>query len=84
MTARIPAASATRPATARPRRATPPGPRRGALSSRASRWGKVALLVALVLVGIPVAHALAGEVAALLGAAILFGFLLGRWTAGRR
>jgi hypothetical protein len=46
------------------------------------RWWKVALLVGLVLLGIPLAHALLGEVAALLGAAVLFGFLLGRWTAG--
>jgi hypothetical protein len=45
------------------------------------RWWKVALLVALVTLGLPLAHALFGEVAALLGAAVLFGFLLGRWTA---
>jgi len=47
------------------------------------RWWKIALLVGLVLLGIPIADALAGEVVALLGAAILFGFLLGRWTAPR-
>jgi hypothetical protein len=41
----------------------------------------VALLVALVLLGLPLAHALMGEVVALLGGAALFGFLLGRWTA---
>jgi hypothetical protein len=46
------------------------------------RWGKVALLVALVTLGLPLAHALFGEVVALLGGAVLFGFLLGRWTAG--
>lgn len=44
-------------------------------------WGKVALLVAMVTIGLPLAHALFGEVVALLGGAILFGFLLGRWTA---
>lgn len=64
-------------------------PRAGAKRGRAQRpllvlWGKVALLVSLVLVGIPIVHGLAGEVVALLGAAILFGFLLGRWTAPRR
>ncbi len=47
------------------------------------RWWKVALLVALVTIGLPVAHALFGEVVALLGGAVLFGFLLGRWTAPR-
>ena len=45
------------------------------------RWWKVALLVALVTIGLPLAHAMFGEVFALLGGAILFGFLLGRWTA---
>jgi hypothetical protein len=42
----------------------------------------VAVLVLAVLVGLPVAHALWGEVVALLGGAVLFGFWLGRWTAG--
>jgi hypothetical protein len=45
------------------------------------RWWKVALLVVLVTIGLPLAHALFGEVAALLGVAALFGFLVGRWTA---
>lgn len=45
------------------------------------RWWKVALLVGLVTLGLPLAHALFGEVVALLGGAMLFGFLLGRWTA---
>lgn len=44
-------------------------------------WWKVALLVGLVTLGLPLAHALFGEVVALLGGAVLFGFLLGRWTA---
>lgn len=47
------------------------------------RWWKVALLVALVTIGLPLAHAIFGEVVALLGGAVLFGFLLGRWTADR-
>jgi hypothetical protein len=46
-----------------------------------ARGWKVALLVGLTLLGLPLAHALLGEVAALLGGAVLFGFLLGRWTA---
>ena len=47
-----------------------------------ARWWKVALLVVLATIGLPVAHALFGEVVALLGGAVLLGFLLGRWTAG--
>ncbi len=46
-------------------------------------WVRVALLVALVTLGLPMAHALFGEVVALLGGAMLLGFLLGRWTARR-
>jgi hypothetical protein len=46
-----------------------------------ARWWKVALLVALATLGLPLAHALFGEVVALLGLAMLLGFLLGRWTA---
>ena len=45
------------------------------------RWSRVALLVLFVLIGLPLAHAIWGEVAALLGGAVLFGFWLGRWTA---
>ncbi|MBX6741638.1 MAG: hypothetical protein QJR07_10915 [Acetobacteraceae bacterium] len=49
-----------------------------------ARWLRVALLVAAVLVGLPLAHALFGEVIALLGGAMLLGFLIGRWTAPGR
>ena len=45
------------------------------------RWRWVAILVLAALVGLPLAHALFGEVVALLGATLLLGFLLGRWTA---
>jgi len=45
------------------------------------RWGNVALLVGLVTIGLPVAHALFGESVALLGGALLLGLLLGRWIA---
>jgi hypothetical protein len=45
------------------------------------RWWKVALLVGLATIGLPFAHALFGEVVAMLGGAVLLGFLLGRWTA---
>ena len=47
----------------------------------AFRWARVLLLVAAVVVGLPLAHAMFGEVVALLGGACLLGFLLGRWTA---
>ena len=52
-----------------------------ALPGWAERWWKVALLVALATIGLPLAHAIFGEVVALLGGAMLLGFLLGRWTA---
>lgn len=45
------------------------------------RWVRVALLVAAVVVGLPLAHAMFGEVAALLGGAAVLGFVVGRWTA---
>jgi hypothetical protein len=58
--------------------------KRGGASARfpaAFRWARVLLLVAAVVVGLPLAHAMFGEVVALLGGATLLGFLLGRWTA---
>ncbi len=76
------------PANAASARRAPARPRgkaaaRGAATAGAvARWWKVALLVALATIGLPLAHALFGEVVALLGGAVLFGFLLGRWTAG--
>jgi len=45
------------------------------------RWGWVAALTAFAVLGLPLAHAVLGEVAALLGASALLGFLIGRWTA---
>lgn len=70
--------------SAAPRRAS--GKPRGKAAGRRAnawlaRWWKVALLVLLATLGLPLAHALLGEVAALLGLAALVGFLLGRWTA---
>jgi hypothetical protein len=76
------AVPAPRPAASKPRGG---GGKRGVrVSPRLALWGKVALLVGLVMLGLPMAHALAGEVVALLGGAVLFGFLLGRWTAPGR
>jgi hypothetical protein len=71
-------------ATAAPRRAS--GKPRGKVAGRKgsawlARWWKVAVLVALATIGLPLAHALFGEVVALLGLSALVGFLLGRWTA---
>ena len=43
--------------------------------------GPSAVLVALATIGVPLGHAMFGEVVAMLGAAALVGFLLGRWTA---
>jgi hypothetical protein len=59
----------------------PRGKPSGQAGAALQRWWKVALLVLLVTIGLPLAHALFGEVAALLGGAVIFGFLLGRWTA---
>lgn len=74
------ARAAPRPrGAAKPRKAG--GGRGGAWGEALRRWWKVALLVFLVLLGLPLAHAMWGEVVALLGGAVLFGFLLGRWTA---
>ncbi|WP_149536049.1 hypothetical protein [Siccirubricoccus phaeus] len=62
------------------------GGKRGAATPLAGwrRWAWVGGLVAAVTIGLPLAHALFGEVVALLGGAMLLGFLLGRWTAPRR
>ena len=46
------------------------------------RWRWVAVLVLSALVGLPLAHAVFGEVVALLGGTFLLGVLVGRWTAG--
>ncbi len=69
-------------AAAAKRPAKPQGKLRGKAGATGGfgRWWKVALLVALVTLGLPLAHALFGEVVALLGGAVLLGFLLGRWT----
>ena len=48
------------------------------------RWFWVGVLVFAVLIGLPLAHAMFGEVVALLGGTLLLGLLLGRWTAPRR
>ena len=58
-------------------------PRKGAVRAPAwlARWWKVALLVGLATIGLPLAHALFGDPAAMVGGALLLGFLLGRWTA---
>ena len=79
----------TRPA-AKPRAA--PRPARAAASRLAPaaagplagwrRWRWVAVLVLAALVGLPLAHAVFGEVVALLGGTFLLGVLVGRWTAG--
>jgi hypothetical protein len=68
-----------------PAKRGPAKPRGGKAPARSpawlARWWKVALLVALATIGLPFAHAIFGEVVALLGGAMLLGFLLGRWTA---
>jgi len=77
---------ATSPTARRAPRARAANPRgKGRAPARPewlARWWKVALLVALITLGLPLAHAMFGEIFALLGGAVLLGFLLGRWTAG--
>jgi hypothetical protein len=66
----------------KPRPAARQGPARGAAPLAGwRRWRWVAVLVLAGVLGLPLAHALFGEVVALLGATLLLGFLLGRWTA---
>ena len=73
---------ATASAPAKRPAAKPPGAKTAPdAAGAAARWWKVALLVALGTVGLPLAHALFGGMAAMLGGAVLLGFLLGRWTA---
>jgi hypothetical protein len=77
--------TAARPKHApRPAGGRAPGGRGAATRAWLARSWRVALLVGLVMLGLPLAHAVLGEVAALLGATTLFGFLLGRWSTPRR
>jgi hypothetical protein len=75
-----PSATAGRRAPAKPRgegrarKAAPPP------STAFGRWWKVGLLVVLATIGLPLGHALFGELVAIVGASMLVGFLLGRWT----
>lgn len=78
---RATAATAARRAAPQRRRARGGGQAR---SHPGFRWARVALLVVVLVVGLPLAHAMFGEVAALLGGAVVLGFLLGRWTAPNR
>ncbi|MCO6417827.1 hypothetical protein JYK14_16895 [Siccirubricoccus sp. KC 17139] len=80
---------AARAGTRGPVRAAARGGKRAAAAAATPlagwrRWAWVGALVAAVTIGLPLAHALFGEVVALLGGAMLLGFLLGRWTAPRR
>jgi hypothetical protein len=78
------AAAARRSSPQRRPSAAGGGPRRTSGQApfpAAFRWVRVLLLVAAVVVGLPLAHAMFGEVVALLGGATVLGFLVGRWTA---
>ncbi|GGC69813.1 hypothetical protein GCM10011504_54620 [Siccirubricoccus deserti] len=85
------ARSAPRPASTRPAASKPAASKRAGKRGPAAaplsgwrRWIWVGVLVAAVTIGLPLAHALFGEVVALLGGTLLLGVLLGRWTAPRR
>ena len=83
---RVPRAAAATARRAAPQRrqAISGSARRASAPTRfpaAFRWARVLLLVIAVVVGLPLAHAMFGEVVALLGGATVLGFLVGRWTA---
>jgi predicted lipid-binding transport protein (Tim44 family) len=85
------ARSAPRQASTKPAASRPAAPKRAARRGPGDaplagwrRWIWVGVLVAAVTIGLPLAHALFGEVVALLGGTLLLGVLLGRWTAPRR
>ena len=79
------ATGAGRPAA--PRRRAPAAIAQRRATGRSSpfpagfRWLRVLWLAAAVVVGLPLAHAVFGEVVALLGGTAVLGFLIGRWTA---
>lgn len=54
-----------------------------ALGPRARRWIFIVGFTLALLVGLPLAHALVGDVGAILLGTFVLGFVLGRMTTGR-
>ncbi|MCS6932714.1 MAG: hypothetical protein NZM27_10940 [Acetobacteraceae bacterium] len=72
-------------ARAAPRRSAPRGGRAAsAVPPPWRRWLWVGLIVLAVTLGLPVAHALFGELGAIMLGCLLAGFALGRATAPRK
>lgn len=67
--------------TARPRTKKPVN-RGWALSPLAYRWVFIGGFTLAILVGLPLLHALVGEVGAILVGTFIFGFVVGRMTKG--
>lgn len=73
--------SARKGAAARPRTKKPVN-RGWALSPLAYRWLFIGAFSLALLVGLPLMHALMGEVGAILLGTFIFGFVVGRMTKG--
>jgi len=73
-----------RQVAARARAAPAAGKRRlAALSPAARRWTFIGAFTLALLVGLPLAHALVGEIGAILLGTFAFGFVVGRMTLRR-
>ncbi len=78
--ARRPAAARSKPPSARARKGVG---RFAALSPLARRWVFIAGFSLALLVGLPLAHALVGDMGAVLLGTFAFGFVVGRMTLKR-
>lgn len=76
-------AKGARPAAAKGARSRKAGGRWAALGPSARRWVFIAGFTLALLVGLPLAHALIGDIGAILLGTFAFGFVVGRMTLRR-